>query len=558
MKLFSTCLATGICLSAIAGLSSCSDDDWKDVDGANPEVQLVSVHERTEAGRSIKVKGQLADNDGISTIDLVCHELNLNKRIDLIDIYGEPQKSYDLDYEFKIQESQPGDAFTIDVVTTDIGGREDRQQVKVTLDGDFTYPVFSAAPDKEITVILKPSTSFNLQFTAEDNRVIDYVEIDLKDITAGEEGAQSLEGFPRRVEGNGTGRLEFSERLALPNEAATLKATITAYDREANEAPHATVVNSVITVSELPDLPAIYLADVATAAELNSDVFGVPMVMDHVGPYKYRVRYYNQKAGTEICFLAQKTDFGPICFGPDPTNPEMLGDDPNEVGRIKLDQAGVYYLIDVNTLDRTYKLSTYPVAEAINPVSHMHYGQNDLNTWWETNPDKDGDIWWQEWWFGPTNGPNGDNPDKVPHMTQDPANPNIFIYDDWKLDGGQDLNFTFHNWHSHGWWYFTAWRVDDSKDPSKFMYYGNYIPATSHYASNDDYFKFKYLDMDPEEYKFMYPNGGDGFQTGSWGDEGYRKNFVPDNWVNTTVTVSGTYTLIFDAHTERARLVPKK
>ena len=115
--------------------------------------------------------GQLADNDGISTIDLVCHELNLNKRIDLIDIYGEPQKSYDLDYEFKIQESQPGDAFTIDVVTTDIGGREDRQQVKVTLDGDFTYPVFSAAPDKEITVILKPSTSFNLQFTAEVNRV---------------------------------------------------------------------------------------------------------------------------------------------------------------------------------------------------------------------------------------------------------------------------------------------------------------------------------------------------------------------------------------------------
>jgi len=540
MKLFQTCLATGLCLSAIAGLSACSDDDWEDVDGANPQLQLVSVHERTEAGRSIKVKGQVADNDGISTIDLICHELNLKKRINLIEIYGEPLKTYDLDYDFKIQDAQQGDTFVIEVITTDIGGREDRQEVKVTLDGDFTYPVFTAAPDKEITVILKPTTAFNLQFTAEDNRVVDYVEIDIKNISAGEEGAQSLEGFPRRVDGNGTGKFDFAEKLALPSEEAVLLATITAYDREANEAPHATSITSKINVSPLPDFEKLYLCDVASAAELNSDVFGVPMLIDHVGEYKYQARYYNEKAGTEICFLAQKTDFGPICFAPANDDPTQLGDDPNEVGRIKLDQAGVYYLINLDTYNRTFSLSTYSVADAIDPVMHMHYGQNDLNTWWETNPDKDGEIWWQEFYFGPASGP-GD----VTKMTQDSKNPHIYYLEGWTLEAGEQMNFIIHNWHSSGWWNFTTWRVDNSSDPDKFMYYGNYIPSTSHYESNDDYFQFK------------YGNNPD-FDLSRWGDESYRKNFVPDNWVKPTVTVGGTYKFIFDAHLERARLVPQK
>ena len=558
MKLFSTLISSGLILGAAAALTACSsDDDWKDVDGGNPQLNLISAHEMTEAGRTIKVKGEVTDADGIASIDLVCHELNLNKRINLIEIYGEPLKSYDLDYSFKIQENETGDNFVIDVIITDIGGRQEKQQVKVTMDGDFTAPVFTTAPDKEMTVILKPQTAFNLQFSVEDNRVVDYVEIDLQDITNGEENPSPVSGFPRRVEGTGSTRLEFSEKLSLPNQAATLKAVITAYDREANEAAHSTSITSLITVSELPDLATIYLADVATSAELNSDVFGVPVAMDHVGPYKYRVRYYNEKAGTDICFLAQKTDFGPICFGPDPSDPNTLGDDPNEVGRIKLDQAGVYYLIDVNTLDRTWTLSTYSIAEAISPVSHMHYGGQDLNTWNETNPDMDSEIWWQEWWFGPADGPNGDNPEKVPHMTQNAKNPNIYILDDWKLDGGTEMNFAIQNWHSHGWWNHTAWRVDDSSDPSKFMYYGNFLTNTSHYESNQDYFDFKYINVDPEEYSFMYPNAG-AFDVNSWaGSEDYRKNFVPDNWARPTVQTSGTYRLIFDAHAERARLVPQ-
>ena len=88
MNLFSRCLTTGLCVSALAALTACSsDDDWKDVDGGTPQLSLTSVHEMTEAGRTIKIAGTVTDNDGISSIDLVCKALNLNKRINLIEIY---------------------------------------------------------------------------------------------------------------------------------------------------------------------------------------------------------------------------------------------------------------------------------------------------------------------------------------------------------------------------------------------------------------------------------------------------------------------------------------
>lgn len=538
MKLFRTCLAAGLCLSVASVFTGCKSDDWDDVDGAVPTLELISMHEQTEAGRQIKIQGRVADADGIASIDLVCKDLNLKKHIDIIDIYGEPLKTYDLDYAFKIQDKETGDDFVIDITVTDVGGRTETKQLRVTLDGDFSFPVFTAAPDKEVTVILKGNTVFNLQFTVEDNRIVDYVEINVVDITDGEESPKAVEGFPRKVAGNGTGLFEYSEKLELPAHEAVLLATITAYDRAANEDAHATTISSQINIGALPDFEKLYLCDVKDAALLNSDVFGVPMLIDHVGPYKYRARYYNEKAGTEICFLAQKTDFGPICFGPQLDDPNTLGDSPEEVGFLRLEKGGVYYLIDIDTYARTYTASTYTVDEAVDPVQNLHYGADDLNTWWETN-DLDA-IWWQTFYFGPASGP-----DNVQWMEQDPKNPHIYTMSNWKLEAGEEMSFIIHNWHSHGWWNFTTWRVDNSSDPDKFMYYGNYHPDTPHYSNNKAYFDYMYGD-NPD------------FDLSKWGDEAYRKNFVPDNWVKPTVQRAGTYRLIFDAHLERARLVPQE
>lgn len=533
MKRSKFCLLSMAMLAAFS-FQSCDSDDWKDVDGADPDFTMVSDLIHTEVGAKVKFQGKIVDADGISTIKLACPELGIKKTIDIIDIYGEPLKEYDLDYEVPVKGEPAGDSFDVTITITDIGGRTTVKSVKVATDADFAAPIFSAAPDKEITVLIKQPTVFNLKFTAEDNRAIDYVTVNVN----------GVDGYPLTIKGDGTSKLEYSAKLELPSKPATYKVTIEAFDKAAqNDEVRSTMIESVVTVSELPDFDKMYLADVATAAELNSDIFGVPMLIDHVGKYEYEARYYNAKAGTEICFIPQKTDFSPICFGPDADDQSKLGDDPESVGRIILDKAGVYYLIKFNTLTGAYETSTYSVADAIDPVMHMTYGADILDTW------SDGGSWWTEWFFGPFTGfpDSGDNDhpkDIVIRMEKDATNPHLYVIKSWELTGGETMNFALHNWHPKTWWNWTTWRVDDSAEPEKFMYYGTYLKTTDKYQGNDDYFDWKY-------------GGVAGFDKNKWGsDEGYRKQFVPDNWVKPLVKSGGTYRFVFDAHLERAKLVP--
>ena len=114
-------LATGLIAASMLGFSSCGDDDdWGQVDGLAPTMNLTSTHIKTATGRTFTISGNLADNDGISTINLYCPELYLNKTIDIIDIYGEPLKTYDLNYSFPISAKETGDNFNVVVTVTDV------------------------------------------------------------------------------------------------------------------------------------------------------------------------------------------------------------------------------------------------------------------------------------------------------------------------------------------------------------------------------------------------------------------------------------------------------
>ena len=134
----------GLALAGMVGFAACSDDDdskWADVDGAAPAMALESTHLQSEQGRTITVKGTLTDNDGIASVNLSCPKLYLDKTIDLIKIYGEPQKTYELDYTHKIHSDLPTEEYIMTVTVTDVGGRSVSEKVKVTMDGDFVPPV---------------------------------------------------------------------------------------------------------------------------------------------------------------------------------------------------------------------------------------------------------------------------------------------------------------------------------------------------------------------------------------------------------------------------------
>lgn len=113
MNLKHACLMSLFAVSSL-GLASCSDDDkWPVSDGADPDFKISSEHVMTVAGRTVKFAGKITDADGIASINLSCPELLLQKTINIIDIYGEPLKEYDLDYDFKIQPDVQGESFNV-------------------------------------------------------------------------------------------------------------------------------------------------------------------------------------------------------------------------------------------------------------------------------------------------------------------------------------------------------------------------------------------------------------------------------------------------------------
>jgi hypothetical protein len=471
-------------------LGSCSDNNgYPDVDGQSPSVALTTEHIQTEAGRTITVEGTVADKDGLATISLECVDLNLKKTIDLLDIYKEALTTYELRYDFPIGRDEIGDQFTIKVTVTDVGGRVASQELLVTMDGDFAPPTFTTAPDKAITVLMKANTKFNLRFALSDNRALDYVTIDIP----------GVEGYaPRRVDLSGQKTYDFSESVVLPNEAREYTVTLTAVDRSGKE----TVATSTLSVSEMPDFEKMYLADVTTAAALNSDVFGVPMRVERTAPYQYRARYYNQAAGTPIFFLPQKSDFNPICFGLDPEDSSKLTDDPDLAKPIQLTEANVYYDITFNILQSTYAISTYPISEAGNRLPQPIGSDFYLD---KSQPEYI--IPFQIGVLGNLPGCNG-SPSGLLIFTQDAVNPNLFYTDNVALEAGTQLNFIIHNKHDWGWWDYCLWRVDNADDPEIFLYGGQ--------------------DINPKP---------------------------QDIWGKPTVRTTGTYKFWFDAHLERGKLV---
>lgn len=549
----------------LTGATACRDDEkkWEVVDGGTPQINLALSRIRTDYDLQFKIRGTIKDADGISSIRLVCPGLSLDKTIDIIGIYDEPLKEYDLDYAYTVKQDYLTDftgSYEIDVTVTDVAGNTETKTVTVTFDADFQAPTFLQAPDSEVTVLIKDQTLFNLKFTVEDNRNLDFVEIDL----------EGVEGYPVRIEANGEPKIVYSQKLELPSAAKNYNLTITAQDMPAqDDEVRTTVVKSVIKVQDLPDFDRVYLADVASAEELNADVFGVPMACDHVGPFQYRVRYYNATAGTQVCFIPQKTDFFPICFGPDPDKEGFLGDNPETSGKITLNEAGVYYQFDFNTKTGVYSYKTYSIADASDPIETMTYGQEQLNTWNDWNA-----PWWQPWTFGPSYISGQTVADRISKngeykthsiievkMVRDATNPHIWVSEDWDLKAGETDEWVMHNWHNDGWWNYTGWRMDDPNEPSRCFYYGYVFDDNEKFRNNHKYFEDKYGSLTPAELAFMYPdNGGAAFDLTKWGqiNENYAKTFVKDIKVKANIPTSGKYRIWFDAHSEHIKLIPVK
>jgi len=464
-------------LGALALLSptmwSCKSDDtsYSAVDNQLPTIALTESTILTEPGREFTIKGVVSDNDGLKSIRLQNEAMYLDKTIDLIQIYDSLLKTYNLQYSYTADDEwEASNTFPVLITVEDVLGNKQTATVTISADGDFTAPSFTKVPSDTVTVLLQnPKLKINL--AVEDNKALDYVLIK----------SEAL-GINDTLYCVNSKSVSFSESYTLPAELAQYDISFAVVDGAGNS----TSSSSTIKVSEMPDFTKMYLADVESADELNSDIYGVPMLIDHVGEYQYSARYYNQKAGTKVRFIPQMTDFEPICFGVDPDDSSLLANN-SEASGIQLDEIA-YYQIDFNIITGEYSVQTYtPDTEAmtLDGSTTVNFG------------DDSGDQPAQICLAG--SGLPDDTPDWTTNQNnnayilyQSTENPYL-LYRQGTYTKGSTVSFTISQTHWWGWWPEPFWRFDGSDNNEANVLNGGdnmkemTVPATGEYLFEFDY-----------------------------------------------------------------------
>jgi hypothetical protein len=460
-----------VALSGMTFQSCSSDDDFPTVDGQAPTIVLTTDQIHAEPGRSFNITGTVKDADGIKSIRLKNEGMLLDKTINLLEIYGDSLlHEYNLDYAYTPANDWTDESnFPLEVTVEDVVGNTTSATLTVKGDGDFTFPTFTSAPSSELTVLLQ-NPKLTLNASVSDNKKLQSIVVDIPGLN-----------IKDSVLLNGVKEYTLKKQYDVPAKEASYMMTLRVYDGMKNM----TYTTSKINVSELPDFDKMYLADVSDAASLTSDLYGVPMLIEHTGKYQYKAHYYNQKVGTGIRFIPQMTDFNPICFGID-ENTGLLTSNPSEAKEIILDEVG-YYEITFNTITGDYDVKRYTPTTAkmtLNGTTTVNFndGSGDQPAQiclagsglpgtpdWTTNQNNDAFI-----------------------LNQSKTNPYL-LYREFNLKAGDEISFTISQTHWWGWWPEPYWRFDGSANNEKNVKNGGEnmnsvkAPVTGTYRFEFDY-----------------------------------------------------------------------
>jgi hypothetical protein len=413
------------------------DKNESTLTSSGPSLQLTSTELHWVANKELHIQGGVVANEvGIESIRIQMADWSLDKTITFKDSIV---KTYALDYKFLVPSNASVDkTYEIKVTVTDRAGNSKDAIVTVSLDGDFTAPVFSIAPDAKLTLVVAPKTeTFRASFTITDNKELGYLLI--------------KSGAP----------LNISDSIVLSGTSAVivkdyvLSNTLTSYDFNftlVDKVGNKVSSSSTITISEMPDFEKMYLADVKTATELNSDLFGVPMVVEHIDAYTYEAKYYSAAVNTEVKFIPQKTDFQPNCFGVDPLDKTTIINDPINALPIVLPEVG-YYKITVNIKTGAYSLVKYTPTD-VTPNS-MTYDLDGVATAVKIGLVGTGfaDHAEQNW-----------SPNSAILLTQSTSNPYQYSVNVTLSGSVQFIVGPYHPWN---WWPDPFWRFDSKTNPEK-------------------------------------------------------------------------------------------
>lgn len=424
------------------GSWGCDDDDktW-DAD-SDPELSLSTEKIHSEQGRTINIKGTIKDDLGIKSINININEWFLDKDIQIFSA-DSLVKNYNLDYSFLIPKDAEDKESIIKVTVYNIGDRSTSQDIKVYMDGDFKKPGMDIKkPVDGLTLAPEEEIPLDISVNLSDERQLGYFIIEESNL----EFKDSISFM-----GRGLRTASYTKTIILPATVGEYKFSFMLADSAGN------TITKEHNVKASYDFDKLYLADVSNDAELVSDLFGVPMLINKVKPYNFEGKYYAETPGTKIRFIPQTSSFNPHCYGIDPNNANKLINNPHEAIPIVLDEVG-YYLITVDLENLTYNVESYvPTNEYFMPkmdqpnddsyIESTYFGKLGLvGKGFPEYPDQD----WTTWASIP--------------FDRDPEN-NYRFYKTIDLEG--EVEFIFQPEHPWGWWPEPFWRFDRSTDPER-------------------------------------------------------------------------------------------
>ena len=425
-------------LAAMFGmtLQSCSDDDnnFTAVDNQQPQISMTD-HLQVEIGSEFIITGKITDQDGIRSISLRCPDMYLDKTIDMLEIYGDSLiKEYDLSYKYDAPDDWTETMqMNVDVTVEDVVGNVSTTTLLVTPDGDYTAPTFTANFPAEITVQLT-APILSLNYTVTDNKGLKYITVKIPELEINDS-----------IPTGDVAEYNLSREYELPGTVASYAMTVTLGDQFDN------VNTYTSTVNVSADFPKMYLSDVTGESQLTTDLYGVPMLIDHPEEFVYEARYYNYEPGREIWFIPQKTGFAPVRFGLDPSTGKITND-TEKAQPIVLDEVA-YYQINFNTQTGEYSATTYTPTDDPFPQGQM-FTENGIEQPYELSLAGAGLP-------GVGNWSTAD-----PYLlTADPENPYHF-YAEMTLTAGTVIEFTITPKSASGWWPSPFWRFENGDNDS--------------------------------------------------------------------------------------------
>ncbi len=426
-------------------LSGC-EKEKSITDNNTPGIELVSSTIHSQRGREITIKGTLTDPIGLKSVNIYNQNWYLDKTI-VLD-HDTTRTSYDLSYTFLVPENSADQEILV-ITLTNVGDKTNSANLTVIMDGDFDAPVITVngSVSDGATIVPVDGDVFDLDFTFTDERGLSYVTV--KESTLGLN--DSIGGL------TGTSYNYVNNTIKMPVKAASYTFNLVCADTSGN----VTSLDIDVTISTSLDYAKMYLVDVSTVEELNSDLFGVPMLIDKTAPFTYEALYFCETANTAVRFIPQKASFTPVCYGVDPDNTSKLIKSSDAAG-IVLPSVGYYKItICIDSTVLSYSVASFdPMADADRP---------DLYEQVLTDTGGSG-------YHGPL-GLVGKGFVDCPNMSWSPAEvknyPDLQLKQDatykyrWtttvKLSG--NVQFIISPEHPWGWWQDPFWRFDNKPDP---------------------------------------------------------------------------------------------